>query len=74
LCRDQAHSEMNLLRTQAEKEQGQFEGEWRELTRLLEQDRKMKERMSQSDAAGKLSAEDEEKLKKKSQRSEGLLS
>ena len=35
----QAHSEMALLKAQADKEQSVFEVEWRELGKILERDR-----------------------------------
>jgi len=45
-ARDQAQNEMSLLKAHADKEQAQFEQEWRELGRVLEQDRRLKERMA----------------------------
>lgn len=41
-ARDQAHSEMALLKAQADKEQSVFEVEWRELGKILERDRRLK--------------------------------
>ena len=40
---------MALLKAHADKEQAQFETEWRELGRVLEQDRRLKERMAGQD-------------------------
>ena len=45
----QAQNEMALLKAHADKEQAQFETEWRELGRVLEQDRRLKERMAGQD-------------------------
>ena len=39
-ARDRAQSEIGLLKLQAEKEQGEFETEWKDLGRKLEEDRK----------------------------------
>mmetsp|Transcript_31470 Transcript_31470/g.72347 ORF Transcript_31470/g.72347 Transcript_31470/m.72347 type:complete len:561 (+) Transcript_31470:109-1791(+) len=64
-ARDQAQNEMALLRAQADKEQQQFENEWRELGKLLEQDRKYKTGMGgPGEFRGKMTAEEEAKLKK----------
>jgi hypothetical protein len=45
-ARDQAHSEMALLKAQADKEQSVFEVEWRELGKILERDRRLKGTMA----------------------------
>jgi hypothetical protein len=42
--RDQALNEMSLMRAHADKEQLNFENEWRDLGRLLEQDKRLKEK------------------------------
>ena len=44
-ARDAAQSEMSALKSQADKEQEDFEREWKELGKMIEQDRKMKEFM-----------------------------
>ena len=67
-ARDKAQQEMAVLKTQADKEQAEFEAQWKELGKLIENDRKMKELMRQKEkagigASGKL--EDEDKLRKK---------
>ncbi|KAJ1484067.1 hypothetical protein T484DRAFT_2021272 [Baffinella frigidus] len=62
-ARDQAHNEMALLKAHADKEQAQFEQEWRELGRVLEQDRKLKERMAGQDR-GRITADEEGSLRK----------
>mmetsp|Transcript_37189 Transcript_37189/g.91942 ORF Transcript_37189/g.91942 Transcript_37189/m.91942 type:complete len:559 (-) Transcript_37189:205-1881(-) len=71
-ARDQAQNEMAALRAQADKESAAFEAEWRELGKLIEHDRKMKEfmknRRKDQEAEGKLgemSMEEETKLRKK---------
>ena len=63
---------MTSLKQQADKEHQEFEKEWRELGRLIENDKKMKEFMRQKERnrtaeehKGDLNAEEEEKLKKK---------
>ncbi len=43
-ARDQALNEMSLMRAHADKEQLSFENEWRDLGRLLEQDKRLKEK------------------------------
>lgn len=42
-ARDTAVAELARLKTQAEKEQAAFEAEWRELGRMIENDRKMRD-------------------------------
>jgi uncharacterized coiled-coil DUF342 family protein len=71
-ARDRAVNEMAKLKAQADKEQQAFEAEWRELGKLIEHDRKMKEfmknRRKDQEAEGKLgemSMEEETKLRKK---------
>ena len=44
-ARDAAQSEMSALKAQADKEQEDFEREWKELGKMIEQDRKMKDFM-----------------------------
>eukprot|EP00965_Chrysotila_dentata_P112090 3705999-Pleurochrysis_carterae.AAC.2 len=44
-ARDNAQAEMVALKTQADKEQAEFESEWKELGTMIEQDRKMKDFM-----------------------------
>jgi chromosome segregation ATPase len=46
-ARDAAQVEIQSLKQQAEKEQQAFETEWRELGKLIEQDRKLKEYLQQ---------------------------
>lgn len=74
-ARDQAQNEMAALRAQADKEAAAFEAEWRELGKILEADRKMKEmnmrnklKMAEQGGShqyGEMSMEDEAKLRKK---------
>mmetsp|Transcript_2665 Transcript_2665/g.3018 ORF Transcript_2665/g.3018 Transcript_2665/m.3018 type:complete len:559 (-) Transcript_2665:802-2478(-) len=65
-ARDQAHNEIAALKAQADKEQSAFESEWKELGKLLEADKKMKEMMNKNKTyVGHLSIEDEAKLRKK---------
>jgi len=71
-ARDRAVAEMAKLKMQADKEQASFENEWRELGKLIEHDRKMKEfmrnrrKVNEDDGKlGTLSLEEEKKLKKK---------
>ena len=61
-ARDQAQNEMALLKAHADKEQAVFEVEWRELGRVLEQDRRLKERMAGQDR-GRVTAEEEGSMK-----------
>jgi hypothetical protein len=76
LCRyNQAQNEMAALRAQADKEAAAFEAEWRELGKILEADRKLKEMTMRnklklaeqggSHQYGEMSMEDEAKLRKK---------
>merc|ERR1711977_221678 len=46
-ARDSAQAQMAALRQQADKEHAEFEKEWRELGKLIENDKKMKEFMRQ---------------------------
>jgi len=55
-------NEMALLKAHADKEQAQFETEWRELGRVLEQDRRLKERMAGQDR-GRITADEEGSVK-----------
>ena len=50
-ARDAAQSEMSALKSQADKEQSEFEAEWKELGKMIEQDRKMKDFMKKVSAA-----------------------
>ena len=75
-ARDKAQQEMAVLKTQADKEQAEFEAQWKELGKLIENDRKMKELMRQKEKAGigangKL--EDEDKLRKKILRNNSVI-
>jgi len=71
-ARDAAQSEMAALKAQADKEQEDFEREWKELGKMIEQDRKMKdfmkkerEKLSQQEHRGEMTVEQEQSLKKK---------
>jgi len=71
-ARDAAQSEMAALKSQADKEQDDFEREWKELGKMIEQDRKMKdfmkkerEKLSQQEHRGDMTVEQEQSLKKK---------
>jgi chromosome segregation ATPase len=71
-ARDAAQSEMQALKAQADKEQSDFEAEWKELGKMIEQDRKMKdfmkkerEKLSQQEHRGDMTVEQEQSLKKK---------
>ena len=71
-ARDAAQQEMAGLKAQADKEQSEFEAEWKELGRMIEQDRKMKdfmkkerEKMTMQEHRGEMTIEEEQKLKKK---------
>merc|ERR1719262_1282763 len=46
-ARDSAQAQMAALKQQADKEHAEFEKEWKELGRLIENDKKMKEFMRQ---------------------------
>lgn len=48
-ARDQAQAQMGALKAQADKEHREFEHEWKELGRLIENDKKMKEFMKQKE-------------------------
>merc|ERR1711959_239008 len=71
---DSAQAQMAALKQQADKEHQEFEKEWKELGRLIENDKKMKEFMRQKErhradeesaVKGDLSVDEEQKLKKK---------
>eukprot|EP00397_Hematodinium_sp_SG-2012_P028170 GEMP01029646.1.p1 GENE.GEMP01029646.1~~GEMP01029646.1.p1 ORF type:complete len:541 (+),score=178.60 GEMP01029646.1:61-1683(+) len=72
-ARDSAQAQMAALKQQADKEHCEFEKEWRELGRLIENDKKMKEFMRQketqrtagTDQKGELSTDQESKLRSK---------
>jgi len=65
-ARDQAQNEIAALKAQADKEQAAFEGEMRELAKLLEADRKaQEEKRKKQHAFGSMSMEEEAKLRKK---------
>merc|ERR1712138_63281 len=71
-ARDQAQAQMAALKQQADKEHQEFEREWKELGRLIENDKKMKEFMRQKerhkmleDQQGDMNQEDESRMKKK---------
>jgi DNA repair exonuclease SbcCD ATPase subunit len=72
-ARDSAQAQMAALKQQADKEHAEFEKEWRELGKLIENDKKMKEFMRQkvrnrAEEGGKLadtSKSDDEKHRKK---------
>jgi len=63
-ARDAAVNEMARLKAQADKEQASFEVEWKELGRLIEHDRKMRDFMKHKSKDGEL-PEEETKLRKK---------
>merc|ERR1719274_296931 len=70
-ARDQAQAQMAALKQQADKEHQEFEREWKELGRLIENDKKMKEFMRQKerhkmleDQQGDMNQEDEGRMKK----------
>merc|ERR1719161_1533782 len=66
-ARDQAQAQMASLKQQADKEHQEFEREWRELGRLIENDKKMKEFMRDKERARlveeKRKGEDEEEAR-----------
>jgi len=71
-ARDAAQAEMAALKQQADKEQQEFEQEWKELGKMIEQDRKMKdfmkkerEKLSMAEHRGEMTVEQEASLKKK---------
>jgi hypothetical protein len=61
-ARDQALNEMSLMRAHADKEQLSFENEWRDLGRLLEQDKRLKEKAQTGSTTAK-SFEDKDSKK-----------
>ena len=70
-ARDRAQAEIGQLRLQAEKEQAEFEREWKELGNKLEEDRKRqdflareRQRMLENEKRGEMTKEDEAELKK----------
>jgi len=70
-ARDRAQAEITSLKLQSEKEQAEFENEWKELGRKLEEDRKRqdflareRQRLLQLEQRGEMSVEDERDLKK----------
>merc|ERR1719453_859195 len=70
-ARDRAQAEIQALKLQAEKEQTEFETEWKDLGRKLDEDRKRQEflarerqRLMVSEQRGEMSVEDEHDLKK----------
>ncbi|KAL1524689.1 hypothetical protein AB1Y20_019575 [Prymnesium parvum] len=70
-ARDRAQAEIASLKLQSEKEQVEFEAEWKELGRKLEEDRKRqdfltreRQRLLQLEQRGEMSFEDEQQLKK----------
>merc|ERR1711988_712168 len=69
-ARDSAQAQMAALKQQADKEHAEFEKEWRELGRLIENDKKMKEFMRQkvkqaAAESGEDSPKGEDKARKK---------
>jgi chromosome segregation ATPase len=70
-ARDSAQAQMAALKQQADKEHQEFEKEWKELGRLIENDKKMKEFMRQRhkqqeiETRGDMSQQQEEAMKKK---------
>jgi hypothetical protein len=71
-ARDQALNEMSLMRAHADKEQLSFENEWRDLGRLLEQDKRLKEKAQTGSAAAK-SFDDKDSSKKSQVKNNWLL-
>lgn len=71
IARDYAQSEMLRLKAEADGEQKQFENEWKELTKLIDQDQKMKDflinkdRENMNDAVVTSVLEQEQNLRKK---------
>ena len=74
-ARDQAQNEMAALRAQADKEQAEFEREWRDLGEIIERDMKYKEAMRREELnqLGELSMDEETHLKRKLQRGSWML-
>ena len=60
--RDRAQQEMAVLKIQADREQAEFESNWKELGKLIETDRQMKELMRKKEKAG--TTQDDDKLRK----------
>merc|ERR1719334_1145410 len=71
IARDHAQAEMVRLKAEADAEQKQFENEWAELTKLIDQDQKMKDfliskdRENMNDAVVTSVLEQEQNLRKK---------
>jgi len=71
ISRDHAQAEMVRLKSEADAEQKQFENEWAELTKLIDQDQKMKDfliskdRENMNDAVVTSVLEQEQNLRKK---------
>ena len=66
-ARDAALQELTILQNQAEKEQSAFESEWRELGRLIDEDKKMKEIMKIKDMKSSAKHDGSDGLGKKKQ-------
>ena len=68
-ARNQALHEMETLKEQANKEQAAFETEWRDLSKLIDNDRRMKELIRKENEPGPkrgdMTIEEETKLRKK---------
>merc|ERR1712084_17207 len=66
-ARDSAQAQMAALKQQADKEHAEFEKEWRELGRLIENDKRMKEFMRQKvrSAEAKLTESQKDDTQKK---------
>ena len=71
-ARDQALNEMSLMRAHADKEQLSFENEWRDLGRLLEQDKRLKEKAQTGSVTAK-SFDDKDSSKKGQVKNNWLL-
>ena len=70
-ARDRAQAEISGLKASAEKEQGEFEHEWKELGQKLEEDRKRqdflareRQRLAGEETRGQMSKDGEQELKK----------
>lgn len=74
-ARDQAQNEMAALRAQADKEQAEFEKEWRDLGEIIDRDKKIKEAIRREEMIqlGELSVDDETHLKRKLQKGSWML-
>merc|ERR1712178_455921 len=77
-ARDSAQAQMAALKQQADKEHAEFEKEWRELGKLIENDKKMKEFMRQKvrnraeeGKASETTKSEEERARKKMMKSTG---